>query len=147
MLANWANEIIWQFVTFVNVTANLTLPTPQLFGCIFSLWLWFRLDVLLVIVVGQRRFVGKHLSILNLGDKHGVRAEIDGFHHMASDESIAVFRNVNHIVHCALFFLTVLKFVDIPAGLELKCSNTDMGVSVVRQEMLNTHESLIRSWV
>ena len=78
MFTQRAFEIGWEGVTLIYIAANLANPTAFAVFGLFS-WLRFGLDVLLVVVVGHRGFVGQHLGIENIGNEHGVRAEIDAF--------------------------------------------------------------------
>ena len=117
MFAQGAFKIGREGVTLIYIAANLANPTAFAVFGLFS-WLRFGLDVLLVVVVGRRGFVGQHLGIENIGNEHGVRAEIDAFGDTAGQVGVGVFRNIEHMVDGSVFSLTVSEFVHLAPRLE-----------------------------
>ena len=111
-------EIGWEGFAFVDIAAHLAHPTAfAVFGLLW-LWLWFGFYVLLVIIVGKGRLVGKHLGIQHVGDEHGVRAEVDTLGDTASQVGIGVFRNIEHVVDGAMLALAVGELIHLASRLE-----------------------------
>ena len=111
-------EIGWEGFAFVDIAAHLAHPTAfAVFGLLWW-WRWFGFYVLLVIIVGEGRLVGKHLGIQHIGDEHGVCAEVDALGDTASQVGIGVFRDVEHVVDGTVFRFAVSKFVHLASRLE-----------------------------
>ena len=90
-------EIGWERITLVNVAAHFAHPaTFAVFG--FLLRLRFGFYVVLVIIVGEGRLVGKHLGIKHIGDEHGVGAEVDALGDTAGQIGVGKFRDIEHMV-------------------------------------------------
>ena len=117
MFTQWTFEIGWKDVTFIDIAAHLAHPaTFAVFGFLLRLWLGFY--VVLVIIVGHRRLVGKHLCVKHISDKHGMCAEVDALGDTTSQISIGVFRNEEHMVNCAMLSLAISEFVHLAPRLE-----------------------------
>ena len=77
VFAQWAFDVVGEEIALVNIAAHLAFPAA--FAIAGLLGLGFGLDVVLIIIVGQRRLVGQHLSVEHITDKHGVCPEVDAF--------------------------------------------------------------------
>ena len=118
MFAEWTHKIVRQEVAFVDIATNLALPAAFAVFGLLGLRLRLGLDVLLIVIVSQRRLVGKHLGIQHIGDEHGVSAEIDTLVDTTSQICIGILRNVKHMVHGAVFRLAVGELVHLAPTLE-----------------------------
>ena len=117
MFAQGAFEIGWEKVTFVNVAANFAHPTSFAVLGFFG-WLRFGLDVLLVIVVGHRGLVGKHLGIEHIGNEHRVRTEVDALGDATGQVGVGVLWDVKYMVDGTVFGFAVGKLVHLAPRLE-----------------------------
>ena len=117
MFAQRAFNVIGEEITLVDVATHLAHPAAfAVLGFLGGLWLGF--DVLLVIVVGHGGLVGKYLGIKHIGDKHGVRADIDALGDTAGEVGVGVLGNIEHMVDGTVFCFAVGEFVHLAARLE-----------------------------
>jgi len=118
MFAHWAFKIGWEGVTFIDIAADLAHPATFTVLGLFGNGLWFRFDVFLIIIVGDRWLVGQHLGIQHIGDEHSVGAEVDALGDSASQIGVGVLRDVKHVVDGTVLCLTIGKLVHLPSTLE-----------------------------
>ena len=117
VFAQWAFDVVGEEIALVNIAAHFAHPAAfAVLGLLGRLRFGF--DVLLVIVVSDGGLVGKHLGIQHISDKHCVCAEVDVLGDTTGQIGVGVFRDVEHVVHGAVFSLTVGEFVHLASRLE-----------------------------
>ena len=111
MLAQRTDEVSWQFISLVDVAADLTDPT-------LGLLLGSGLDVGLVIVVGNRRYVVQDRRLGDVAKEHPVRTHVHGGIDLQGQEGVGALGQVRKTVGSTLTVLESLELVRISAGLE-----------------------------
>ena len=120
VLAPGADEVGGEGVAFVDVAADVANPALLAFLCRRDACApsGFRLDVLLVIVIGDAGAVGEDLGLHHAGDEQGVGAQVDALGDNATNHAVDEFGQVEQAVVGAQLLLAFGEFVDIPAALE-----------------------------
>ena len=81
MFADGTDEILGKFITLILITTDDAAPDGfALFGLTDSLG--FRFDVLLIVIVGGRRHIGKRLHLGDETDEKDMRTQINGLLHI-----------------------------------------------------------------
>ncbi len=111
MFTQWANIIFRKFISFINISADLTYKA----FLAFCLWLWF--DVVLVVGVGHGLLVTHDAGFGDTADKHSVSSQIYVLLYFQGHECIDIFIQEHQSVAGTVDFLAC-EFVSSSAGLE-----------------------------
>ena len=132
MLAQRTDEVSWQFISLVDVAADLTDPT-------LGLLLGSGLDVGLVIVVGNRRYVVQDRRLGDVTKEHPVRTHVHGGIDLQGQEGVGALGQVRKTVGSTLTVLESLELVRISAGLESKpLEQAEGSILAERADVQNT---------
>ena len=117
MLAYRADEVLGQFLPNILVaTDNATPYSLAISGLSHRLGL--RLDMLLVVIIGGRGHVRKHLHFGDRANKEEMGAEIDNLLHLDGEEGVGAARHSQRAVADTAAFLEVGELIDLASALE-----------------------------
>ena len=111
MLAEWADEIRWQLIAFIDVAANFADKT------FFAIGLWFGFHILLIKGIGHGFHFGKHPGFRDAADEHAVSTQIHILFHLEGDEGIHPLREIDQSIGRPEGLQTV-KFICVAAAVE-----------------------------
>ena len=115
MFTERTDEIVRQFLTFVDITADLTYPARLAFR------LRLRLDILLVVRVGHCLFFGEDSGFRHGTDKHSMCAQIHVILDFQGHEGVDVLGQEDEPIIRTQFIFTLSELVHVPAALESEC--------------------------
>jgi hypothetical protein len=114
VFAKRTNEILGEFLSLVNIAANLANVS------FFALGFGAGLNVLLVVCVGHCFFIRKNLCLGNGANEHPVRVDINVFFHLERNEGVDITRKNDKTVFGAVGG-AIGKLVNGPAANKAKC--------------------------
>ncbi len=117
VLADGTGEVVGQFLAHVLVAADAAAP-DGLALCCLTHGLGFRLDVLLIIIIGGRRHVGEYFHLGDGAYEEHVRAQVDGLFHVGRDEGVGTTRDGQRAVGDAATVGEAFELIDCPSALE-----------------------------
>ena len=117
VFADGANEVVWQFLAHILIAADAATPNGLALSSLsYRLWLGF--DVGLIIIIGGRRYVGKHFHLCDKTDEEHVCAEVDGLLHIGRDEGVGATSDGESTVADTSAVSKVGKLIDRASTLE-----------------------------
>ena len=113
MFAQWADEVFWKFVAFVDISADFADKS------FFSFCLWFWFYIVLIVCVGHGFLITHDTCFCDTADEHSMSTEVYILFNLQGHESVDIFIQEYESIVRTVDLLT-FKFIYASAGLETK---------------------------